>query len=61
MEAFYVFFDLDKAFDQVPKKVIKWAQRKKLVQAVMLIYKSKNAGSVWRWRLGRIYVGVGVH
>ena len=41
---FIYFVDLEKAFDRVPKKVIEWTLRKKLVperlvQAVMLMYK----------------------
>ena len=41
---FICFVDLEKAFDRVPRKVIEWALRKKLVperlvQAVMSMYK----------------------
>ena len=41
---FISFVDLEKAFDRVPRKVIEWALRKKLVtkrlvQAVMSMYK----------------------
>ena len=64
---FICFVDLEKAFDQVPRKVIEWALRKKLVpkrlvQAVMSMYK----GAKTRVKVGDGYseefdVGVGVH
>ena len=64
---FICFVDLEKAFDRVPRKVIEWALRKKLVperlvQAVMSMYK----GAKTRVRVGsghseEIDVGVGVH
>ena len=46
---FICFVDLEKAFDRVPRKVIEWALRKKLVperlvQAVMSIKKEQKRG-----------------
>ena len=41
--SFLSVVDLEKAFDRVPRKEIEYALRKKLVQAVMSLYKSKNA------------------
>ena len=40
---YHVFVDLDKAFDQVPRKVVEWALRRKriherMVEAVMALY-----------------------
>ena len=61
------FVDLEKAFDRVPRKVMKWALRKKrlaevLVQAVMSLYE----GSRTKVRVGsgtsdEFGVRVGVH
>ena len=47
------FVDLEKAFDRIPRKVMKWALRKKgltevLVQAVMSLYE----GSRMKVRVG---------
>ena len=41
------FVDLEKAFDRVPRKVMKWASRKKglaevLLQAVMCLYEGSR-------------------
>ena len=52
---FICFVDLEKAFDRVPRKVIEWALRKKLVperlaQAVILMYKRAKT---------RVHVGGG--
>ena len=61
------FVDLEKAFDRVPRKVIKWAQRKKslpevLVKAVMSLYEGfrtkVRVGSGLSEKFG---VRVGVH
>ena len=58
---------MEKAFDRVPRKVIEWALRKKLVperlvQAVMSMYKgAKTRVKVGRGHLEEFYVGVGVH
>ena len=66
---FICFVDLEKAFDRVPRKVIEWALRTKLVperlvQAVMLMYKRAKT----RVKVGGghskefdVRVGVGVH
>ena len=63
----YVFVDLEKAFDRVPKKMIDWALRKKLVperlvQAVMSMYKeAKTCDQVESGQSEKFDVGVGVH
>ena len=61
------FVDMEKAFDRVPRKVIKWAMRKKglsevIVRAVMSLYD----GAKTRVRVGSAYseefeVKVGEH
>ena len=61
------FVDMEKAFDRVPRKVMKWAMRKKglsevIVRAVMSLYD----GAKTRVRVGSAYseefeVKVGVH
>ena len=64
---FICFVDLKKAFDRVPKKVIEWALRKKLVperlvQAVILMYKRvKTTVQVGGGHLEEFDVGVNVH
>ena len=64
---FICFFDLEKAFDRVPRKVIEWALRKKLVpkrlvQAVMSIYKgAKTRVQVGGGHSEEFDVSVGVH
>ena len=64
---FICFVDLEKAFDRLPRKVIEWTLRKKLVpeslvQAVISMYKGAKA----RVQVGsgyseEFYFGVGVH
>ena len=64
---FICFVDLVKAFDRVPRKVIEWALRKKLVperlvQAVMSMYKvAKTRVKVGGGHLEEFDVGVDVH
>ena len=64
---FICFVDLEKAMDWVPKKVIEWALRKKLVperlvQAVMSMYKgAKTRVKVGGEHSEEFDVGVGVH
>ena len=64
---FICFVDLEKAFDRVPRKVIEWALRKKLVpdklvQAVMSMYKeAKTRVKVRDEHSEKFDVGVGVH
>ena len=64
---FICFVDLEKAFDRVPRKVIEWALRKKLVperlvQAVMSMYKgAKTRVKVGDGHSEEFDVGVGVH
>ena len=64
---FICFVDLEKAFDRVPRKVIEWALRKKLVperlvQAVMSIYKgAKTRVKVGGEHSEEFDVRVGVH
>ena len=64
---FICFVDLEKTFDRVPRKVIEWALRKKLVpeslvQAVMSIYKgAKTRVKVGGGHSEEFDVGVGVH
>ena len=64
---FICFVDLKKAFDRVPRKVIEWALRKKLVpgrlvQAVMSMYKeAKTRVQVEGGHSEEFDVGVDVH
>jgi hypothetical protein len=66
-ELWFAFVDLEKAFDRVPREVVRWALRRKgvserLVRAVMVMY--AKAGSVVRTPAGmseRFDVTVGVH
>ena len=59
--------DLEKAFDGVPRNVIKWALRKRdvpegLVQAVMKLYKdAKTRVQVGDGYSEKFDVGVGIH
>ena len=63
---FICFVDLEKAFDRVPRKVIEWALKKKLVperlvQAVMSMYKrAKTRLQVEGGHSEEFDVGVGV-
>ena len=64
---FIYFVDLEKAFDWVPRRVIEWALKKKLVperlvKAVMSMYKGeKTRVQVGGGHLEEFDVGVGVH
>ena len=64
---FICFVDLEKSFDRVPREVIEWALRKKLVperlvQAVMSMYKrAKTRVKVAGGHSEEFDVGVGVH
>ena len=59
---FICFVGLEKAFDRVPSRVIEWALRKKLVQAVMSMYKeAKTRVQVGGGHSEKFNVGVGVH
>ena len=63
---FISFVDLEKAFDRVPRKVIEWALRKKLVtkrlvQAVISIYKKAKIRVQVGGGHSKFNVGVGVH
>ena len=64
---FICFVDLEKAFDRVPKKVIEWVLKKKLVserlvQAVMSMYKeAKTRVQVGGGHSEEFDVGVGVY
>ena len=64
---FICFVVLEKAFDRVPRKVIKWALRKKLVperlvQAIMSMYKlAKTRVRVGGGHSKKFDVSVGVH
>ena len=66
-QTFAPFVDLEKASDQMPRKVIEWALRKKLVperlfQAVMSMYKeAKTRVQVGGGHSEEFDVGVGVH
>ena len=68
IESFFIcFVDFEKTFDWVPRMVIEWALRKKLVpvrlvQAVMSIYKrAKTQVQVEDRHTEEFDVGVGVH
>ena len=64
---YHVFVDLEKAFDRVPRKVIKWALRRqgvpeRLIRLVMALY--KNSKSKVKTSVGtseEFNIGVGVH
>ncbi|MBJ3201398.1 hypothetical protein JGB54_23260, partial [Salmonella enterica subsp. enterica serovar Agona] len=64
---YYAFVDLEKAFDRVPREVVKWALRKSgvdewIVRAVMAMY--ANAQTVVRTTYGNsesFDVKVGLH
>ena len=64
---FVCFVDLEKAFDWVPRRVIEWALKKKLVperlvQAVISMYKEENKRVQVGGRHSKEFdVGVGVH
>ena len=66
-ELYYAFVDLEKAFDRVPREVVRWAIRMSgveegLVKAVMALY--QDARTVVRTDMGDsrdFKVGVGVH
>ena len=64
---FIFFVDLEKTFDRVPRKVIEWALRKRLVperlaQAVMSMCKrAKTPVQVGSGHLKEFDIGVGVH
>ena len=56
---FICFVVLEKAFDRVPRNVIEWALRKKLVpkrlvQAVMSMYIGAKTRIHWTWTFGRV-------
>ena len=61
------FVDLEKAFDRVPKRVMKWVLRKKglpeiLVKAVMSLYEgSKTMVKVGSEFSEELYVAIDVH
>ena len=61
------FVDLERAFDRVPRKVMKWALRKKglaevLVQAVMSLYEdSRRKVRVGSRTSEEFWVRIGVH
>ena len=61
------FVDLEKAFDQVPRKVMEWAMRKKkvteiMVKAVMSLHKgAKTKVKVGSSLFDELSVNVGVH
>ena len=51
---YHIFIDLEKAFDRVPRKVIKWALRRKMapermVEAIMALYVETRT-RVKRWQ-----------
>ena len=64
---FICFVDFEKAFDRMPKKMLEWALKKKLVperlvQAVMSMYKeAKTWVQVGGEHLEELDVGVGVY
>ena len=61
------FVDMEKAFDRVPRKVMKWAMRKKgLLEVIVWAVMSLYDGAKTRVRVGSAYleefeVKVGVH
>ena len=61
------FVDLEKAFDRVPRKIMKWAMRKKkvpevMMKAVMSLYDgAKTKVKVGSGLSDEFFVNVGVH
>ena len=68
-DLFFAFVDLEKAFDRVPRKVVRWVLRQLgmeewLVQTVMTMYMYDRARTVVRMKQGystEFEVKVGVH
>ena len=66
-QLYFIFVDLEKAFDRVPQKVVQWAMRKLLVEdwlvkVVMVKYDGpKTSVSVNGVQSGDFEVKVGVH
>lgn len=66
-ELYYVFVDLEKAFDRVPREVVKWAMRKLgieewLVRVIMVMYESARTQVRVNGELSDDFpVNVGVH
>ena len=66
-ELFFAFIDLEKAFDRVPREVVKWAMRKLgveewLVRIVMAMYEDSNSAVRINNTIGtKFRVKVGVH
>ena len=66
-ELFFAFIDLEKAFDRVPREVVKWAMRKLgvdewLVKIIMAMYEDSNSAVRINNTIGTKFgVKVGVH
>ena len=66
-ELYFAFIDLEKAFDRVPRDIMRWALRKAgveewLVQAVMSLYRNpRTCIKIQEVFSGEFEVGVGVH
>ena len=66
-DLYFAFVDLEKAFDRVPREVVRWALRKRgveewMVNAVMVMYKSARTAVRTKQGRGKEFeVKVGVH
>ena len=66
-DLYFMFIDLEKAFDRVPRKVVKWAMRKLgldewIIHVVMAMYENASSAVRINGKLGKgIPVKVGVH
>ena len=66
-ELYFAFVDLEKAFDRVPREIVKWAMRKLkvdewLIDIVMAMYQDSNSSVRINNTIGKTFkVKVGVH
>ena len=64
---YHIFIDLEKAFDRVPRKVIEWALRRKMVskrmvEAIMALYVETRTSVKTVAGVSKDFdIGVGVH